>query len=132
MAYCETVRLRRVESLKGTVQVCWIEPWTCILNRNRDGIRLGFCRLDEQFSRPFTDTAHCFNRVNDQVQDHLLQLDPICPNGRQRLRELRVKRDAVLSPLRASASLWLRTITSRIASFISKLSVWIGAEKQHE
>ena len=51
--------------------------------------------LMSQFPRP-SHPAHCFNRVNDQVQDHLLQLDPISLNRSQALLELRLNRDIVL------------------------------------
>ena len=51
---------------------------------------------DQQLSRPLADAAHRFDGVDDQVEDHLLQLDSISLNERQALRELRLHRDAVL------------------------------------
>jgi hypothetical protein len=47
---------------------------------------------DQQVSRAL-DPFHRFNGVDDQVEDHLLHLDPISLNWRQAPRELRLHRD---------------------------------------
>src|ERR1700756_5733606 len=49
-----------------------------------------------QLSRSLANPAHRFDGVDDQVKDHLLQLDAISFNGRKALSELRLHRDAVL------------------------------------
>ena len=45
---------------------------------------------------PSLDAAHRLDGIDDQVEDHLLQLHPIALNERQALRQLRLHRDAVL------------------------------------
>ena len=40
--------------------------------------------------------AHGLDGVEDQVEDHLLQFDPVSLNQRQALGEFRLHRDAVL------------------------------------
>jgi hypothetical protein len=37
---------------------------------------------DQQLSRRCLNRAHCFDRVQEQVQDHLLQLNAIAVNGK--------------------------------------------------
>src|SRR4029077_1665089 len=39
--------------------------------------------------------------IDDQVEDHLLQLDSISANGRQALRETRLQRNAILGDFAA-------------------------------
>ena len=51
---------------------------------------------DQQLSRPLVDRAHCLDRVQDQVQDDLLQLNTIALNGSQPLRQAGLHRDAIL------------------------------------
>ena len=80
-------------------------PWgtfaarTRIPHRDDYDVRPGFTGADQQFSRPVADAAHCFDRIDDQVQDHLLQLDSISSYERQALRELHLHRDGVLHRL---------------------------------
>jgi hypothetical protein len=50
---------------------------------------------DQQLSWPI-DRAHCLDRVQDQVQYHLLQLNTIPLNGKQLLRKPRLERDPML------------------------------------
>jgi hypothetical protein len=47
---------------------------------------------DQQLSWPI-DRAHCFDPVQNQVQDYLLQLNTIPLNGEQLLRRLHLERD---------------------------------------
>ena len=48
-----------------------------IAHRDEDAICLVLLGADRQLSRPRLDRAHCFDRVQDQVQDDLLQLNTI-------------------------------------------------------
>ena len=44
-----------------------------------------FCLSDRitRMPRPICDGAHRFDAVQDQIHDHLLQLDPVAHRGRQ-------------------------------------------------
>jgi hypothetical protein len=56
-----------------------------IANRDEDAVRLRLLGADQQLSRPRLDRAHCFDRIQDQVQHGLLQLNTIPLNGKQPL-----------------------------------------------
>src|SRR3954471_23824679 len=58
----------------------------------------------EQFSLPLVDLTHRFDGIDDQVKQHLLQLDPITLDARQALCQLRAHRDAVVCGLRTGKS----------------------------
>lgn len=51
--------------------------------------------VDQQLSCPRLNRAHCFNRVQDHVQDDPLKLNAIPLNGNQTVRKPRVNRDAI-------------------------------------
>ena len=38
---------------------------------------------DHEKPRPAGDAAHCFNAIQDQIHDYLLQLDPVGHDGRE-------------------------------------------------
>jgi hypothetical protein len=48
-----------------------------IAHCHEDAICLALLRADRQFSWPLLNRAHCFDRIQDQVQDDLLQLNTI-------------------------------------------------------
>jgi hypothetical protein len=56
-------------------------------------------RSDHQFARPIRDRLHCFHAVHHQVDDHLLQLDPIAQDHGQSGRQLRSQRYLVADQL---------------------------------
>ena len=72
------------------------QPRARIHHRNPHAAGFGFPGADQQISRSLADAAHCLDGVDDEVQDHLLQLDAIAVNERQTVRELRPHRNAVL------------------------------------
>src|SRR3546814_3918636 len=72
-----------------------ISDWSSDVCSSDLSARCIFPSADQQPARPFADTAHRFDGVDDQVKDHLLQLDSISLNDRQALRELRLHRDIV-------------------------------------
>ena len=43
--------------------------------------------LIDNISLPLLDRAHCFDRVQDQIEDDLLQLNTIAANGSHARRE---------------------------------------------
>ena len=55
-----------------------------IAHRDADAICPALLGADRQLSCPCLDRAHCLDRIQDQVQDDLLQLNTIALNGRQR------------------------------------------------
>ena len=59
-----------------------------------EAIRLTLLGADQQLSRPI-DRAHCFDRVQNQVQDDLLQLNTIPLNDGQIVRGPQLERNAV-------------------------------------
>jgi hypothetical protein len=61
-----------------------------------EAIRLPLLGADHQLSWPI-DRAHCLDRVQDQIQDDLLQLNTIPLNGKQLLRKPHPERDPMLA-----------------------------------
>ena len=49
--------------------------------------RLVQSRPDHQFARPVGDRRHGLNAVDDQIDDHLLQLHAVAEHRRQRRRQ---------------------------------------------
>ena len=56
---------------------------------DQDALHLVLTRSDHQFARPIRDRLHCFNTIHHQVDDHLLQLDPITQDRGQSRRQFR-------------------------------------------
>jgi hypothetical protein len=59
--------MRRIEARPG------------IADRHKDAFVVLF-GADQQLSCPRLTRAHCFDRVQEQVQDHLLQLNAVAVN----------------------------------------------------
>jgi hypothetical protein len=87
--------LRGVESLENALDMLRIDAQPGIANRNEDAIFLGLLGADQQLSRPRLDRAHCFDRIQDQVERDLLQLNTIPLNGKQPLRKTGLNRDSI-------------------------------------
>src|SRR6516165_8804299 len=93
-AHTHSLRLGRVEGFK--------EAWEALRRQPRPGIpypdahafRLVGFRTDLQFAPAVTVAAHRLDGVDDQVDQHLLDLHPIAPKERQGLDELRLDRGA--------------------------------------
>jgi hypothetical protein len=79
--------LRGVESVKNALAAFRINARPRIAHRDKDAACPAFLCADQQLSRPLIDRVHCFDCVQDQVQDDLLQLDTIPFNGRQPLHK---------------------------------------------
>ena len=69
--------LRAVESLENALDAFRIDARARIANHNEDAISLGLRGTDQQLSRPRLDLAHCFDCVQHQIQNDLLQLNTI-------------------------------------------------------
>src|ERR1700740_2786761 len=78
----QTARLRRVESFEHTVKSRRCESRSRISHLYRHAIRF-VTGADEQLSLPFADAAHRLDGIDDQVEQYLLELDPISLHTRQ-------------------------------------------------
>ncbi len=67
-----------------------------IANRDEDAIRFRSLGANQHLSRPRLDRTHCFDCVQHQVQDDLLQLNAIPPHGKQPLRKAGLDQDLIL------------------------------------
>ena len=92
----QTAGLRRVEGREEVLKTRRSQSRPRILHRDQHAVRFGLSGGDEQLSRPFRDRAHRFDRVDDEIEDNLLQLDAIAFDERQTLPEFRLHRRAVL------------------------------------
>lgn len=59
-------------------------------------IRFSFGGGDQHLPQPLSKITHRLDRIDDHIEQHLLQLDPISANERQALRKLHVHGDAAL------------------------------------
>ena len=62
-------------------------------------VRVVLTGSDHQVARPIGDRLHCLNTVHHQIDDHLLQLDPITEDRGQSRRKLRSQRYPVIDQL---------------------------------
>src|SRR5258708_9200955 len=95
-AQAHALGLGGVERLEQAVQTLRIQSRAGIPQTDEYAVRSISARADQQLPRPLADAAHRLDGVDDQVENHLLQLDPICSDDWQALRELRPHRDAAL------------------------------------
>src|ERR1700752_545210 len=74
--------LRGVKSIEHALEMRRIEARPGIAHCHKDAcaVLLG---ADQQFSYPCVTRTHCFDRVEEQVQDDLLQLNAIAVNWKQ-------------------------------------------------
>src|SRR5580704_12505052 len=93
--HSQTLGLCRVERIKEAFETRRSQAWPRILHRNQHAIRFGRSGGDEQLSLPFRDRAHGLDRVDDEIEDDLLQLNAIPFDGRQTLPECRLHRRAI-------------------------------------
>src|SRR5215469_7223605 len=83
-----------VESLEDALAIRWIDPRTGIVHCHEDACLILLC-ADQQLSSPGLDQAHCFNGVQDEIQQHLLQLNAIPTKGTQSVRKACLDRDTI-------------------------------------
>ena len=88
--------LRGVESIENALTTFPINARPGVAHRDEDAICLALLGADRQFSRALVDRAHCFDCVQDQVQDNLLQLYTIPPNGSQPHRQAGLDGNSIL------------------------------------
>ena len=92
----QSVRLRRVEGLEEIRLDSRRKPWTRVAYGDEDVARLGLARRDPQFARALAQAAHGLDGVQRQVEEDLLQFDPVAANGRQAFCKLGSHGNAVL------------------------------------
>ena len=78
---------RGVESLENALEMFRINTRPRIAHCHEDAICPGLLGADRQLSWPLLNRSHCFDRIHDQVQDDLLQLNTIPLNGKRPLRK---------------------------------------------
>jgi hypothetical protein len=67
------------KEIKYTIQELWIDPWSCVLNRNDNCLAIMRFSRHFQYSTPISNSIHCFDGVADQINEHLLQLTLVGP-----------------------------------------------------
>src|SRR5258708_2014085 len=114
--------LRCVEGLESALDMPGIDARPGIATRDEDAIRLRLLGADQQLSRPRLDRPHCFDCVQHQIQDDLLQLNTIPFYGdNPSARRAWTRTSFLVIALRPN------TITSSIALLTSKRAVRRGA-----
>src|SRR6476469_8070490 len=93
-ADAHAVGLRRVEGFKEARQALRAQPVAGIPHRDAHALRLDTHGADVQFAVAVLNATHRLDGIDDQVQHHLLQLDPIALDTRQLRRQLRAHCDA--------------------------------------
>src|SRR6516165_11648934 len=87
--------LRGVEGVEDPIEIRRIDAWPGIAH-GHEGACLVLLGTDQQLSRPLLNRAYCFSRVENQVQQDLLQLNAIPQNRKQSLRKPSLNRNAIL------------------------------------
>src|SRR6476619_4806673 len=87
---------RGVESFEDAVEMFRINTRPRIAHCYEDAICLGLFGADRQLAWPLLNRSHCFDRIHDQVQDDLLQLNTIPFDRKGPLRKLGIYRYAIV------------------------------------
>src|SRR6476661_5354811 len=91
----QTARFRRVEGVKQEIERCRRQARTGVLHLDQHALRF-VPGADEYLPLSLPLATHGFNRIDDQVEYYLLQLDPISPYWRQAFCELRPHQDTIV------------------------------------
>src|SRR5215813_12725848 len=86
--------LRGVEGFEYAFQMCRVDARARIAHGHEDTCML-LLGADRKLPRSRLSRAHCFDRVQDQIQDDLLQLDAIAMNRKHFVRKPGLDRDAI-------------------------------------
>src|SRR6202140_5126605 len=70
------------EGVEQPVRIFCGDPDAAIGHTYKHLLRIVLAGSDRQFARPIRDRLHGFNAVHHQVDDHLLELDPITQDHR--------------------------------------------------
>ena len=95
----QSAGLRGVEGFEHPLAMLQCDAWTRVANRDEHAERRTRFGADDHASQFSVDAGHGFDRIEAQIQHHLLQLNSICANERKSLCEPGVDRHAVLRQL---------------------------------
>src|SRR5262249_58180153 len=90
-----SARLRGVESLENAFEAVPTDARAGVAHDHENAVSSALLGADRQLAWPGLDRTHCLDRIQDQVQPDLLQLNTIALNGRQRLLEAGLGRDSI-------------------------------------
>src|SRR5438067_5091414 len=94
--HANPIGLGRIEGLEQSIEFRRINSWAGILHFDKHGIWIVLARGNRQLTRSASDTAHRLDGIDEQIHDHLLQLDPIRRNQSQVVRKPRLQLNAIL------------------------------------
>lgn len=83
-AHAHAIRLRCEEGVEQLTDVLRADADAGIVDLNQYLIEIVLPRTDQKLAGSIVDRGHGLNSVYEQVQDHLLKLDPIAEYGGQR------------------------------------------------
>src|SRR6185436_12672283 len=92
--------LRREEGPEDPLAILGGDTGPRVSNRNEQPLRAR-CGADGKLARALIEASHGLDRVHDQIQHDLLQLNPISVNGGQPLREPRMNCYVIVQELAA-------------------------------
>src|SRR3984893_16525413 len=108
------------EGVEQPVLVLGGDPDTAVLHCYHQLVCFVLMRSDHQFARPIRDRLHRFDAVHHQIDDYLLQLDPIGEDYGQSGCELNPQRHPWLSSSRCT-----KAMTSLTTSLTSSGACWV-------
>src|SRR5262249_50096494 len=90
-ADAHAVSLGRVEGREELLRIARIEADAVVAHRYANEIRVVELRPHEQLARAIGDRGHGIRGIRDQVQDDLLELNPIADDVRQVAGQIRAQ-----------------------------------------
>src|SRR4051794_38428770 len=73
----QTAGLRRVEGVEDAIETFRGQPRARVLHLDENTVWCSLSGGDKHLSGSVRDRTHCLDRIDNQVEDHLLQLDAI-------------------------------------------------------
>jgi len=81
-SHADSIGLGRVEGLEQAIQVRRIYSGAGVFHFDEHVVRISLTGDNCELSGSVADSVHCLDSIDDQIHDHLLQLDPIRRNKR--------------------------------------------------